>query len=153
MAHSMSLEERFWSKVDQTGDCWLWTAGLDSSRYGRFRVGHRQVLAHRFAYELMVGPAAPNLDHRATCPRHCVHPLHLRPATPKQNAENRVGTNANNKSGVRGVSWSKGAWRGYVKHDGKTVYVGSFADIGDAEKAVIAKRLELFTYNDLDRVA
>lgn len=43
-------------------------------------------------------------------------------------------------------------WAGQVTHDGKAYWVGVFEDILEAEAAVIAKRLELFTYNELDRV-
>lgn len=30
------LGERFWSKVDSSGECWLWTAVLNSAGYGRY---------------------------------------------------------------------------------------------------------------------
>jgi hypothetical protein len=148
--------ERFWEKVDRSGDCWLWTSQLVGRReYGLFWSGQRNVLAHRFAYELLVGPISEGyeLDHRHTCPGKCVNPDHLRPVTHKQNLENRP-IFSNSKSGVRGVSWNKssGRWIAKVGHDNKSVYVGSFKAIEDAEAAVIAKRNELFTHNDLDRV-
>jgi hypothetical protein len=38
-----------------------------------------------------------------------------------------------------------------VKHNGKSVYVGRFWTIEEAEAAVIAKRIELYTHNDADR--
>ena len=28
--------ERFWSKVDKSGDCWLWTASCARSGYGQY---------------------------------------------------------------------------------------------------------------------
>ena len=39
-----------------------------------------------------------------------------------------------------------------LQHDGHGVEVGRFASLAEAETAVIAERLELFTHNDLDRV-
>ena len=49
-------ETLFWQKVNKTDGCWLWTAYLNRTGYGQFRVNRRGVLAHRFAYELVVGP-------------------------------------------------------------------------------------------------
>jgi hypothetical protein len=79
----------------------------------------------------------------------------MREATHKQNSENLSGPTERSTSGVRGVTWHKRGkkWAGYVVHARKTHYVGLFVNIEDAERAVIAKRNELFTHNDLDRVA
>ena len=38
-----------------------------------------------------------------------------------------------------------------VGHNGKKIHVDTFDQIEDAERAVIEKRLEFFTYNDVDR--
>ena len=147
--------ERFWEKVDQTGDCWLWTAYTNSKGYGWWWSGESHVLAHRFAYTLLVGPipAGQQLDHRHTCPKNCVNPSHLRPVTPKQNSENHAGAYANSKSGVRGVTWNKGkkCWKAEVAHNRRRIHVGYFKSIEEAEIAVVAKRNELFTHNDADR--
>jgi len=76
------IQERFWAKVDKSGDCWLWTAMKSSSGYGKFDVGGRIVGAHRFAYELLLGPIpdALELDHLCRV-RNCVNPKHLEPVT------------------------------------------------------------------------
>jgi hypothetical protein len=54
------LLERYWSKVDKTGECWNWTASVyKDTGYGVFVVGGRTptiFTAHRFAYERFVGP-------------------------------------------------------------------------------------------------
>ena len=150
---------RFWPKVDKSGDCWLWTGSLDGRGYGTFylRAGTSPAKAHRFAYEAVVGPIPEgmSLDHRYTCLKNCVNPEHLRPVTHKQNMENRAGARAGSRSGVRGVLWEKrrNRWVARVKHDRKMYHVGEFVSLEDAEAAVIAKRNELFTHNDLDRVA
>jgi hypothetical protein len=93
------------------------------------------------------------LDHM--CHNHaCVNPDHLRVATRKQNSENRSGAYSNSGTGVRGVSWDKarGLYRATVMHNYKQVMVGRYETPEEAEEAVKAKRLELFTHNLLDRI-
>jgi hypothetical protein len=87
--HGLTVEERFWQKVEpepNTG-CWLWTGGLrGSGRYGQFRNGKRLGFAHRYAYELLVGPIPDGmqLDHLCRV-RLCVNPAHLEPVTAREN--------------------------------------------------------------------
>ena len=68
--------------------------------------------------------------------------------------ENRGGLCSKNTSGVRGVSWDKnaGRWRANVRHHGRTIYLGLFGTIEEAERVVVAKRNRLFTHNDADRL-
>lgn len=78
--------QRFWAKVDPTGPCWLWTAGVDGTGYGQLKVGKRTLKAHRFAYELLVGPVPDGLELDHLCRvRHCVNPGHLEPVTHAEN--------------------------------------------------------------------
>ena len=156
MPRKQTVEERFWAKVDKTGDCWTWTACGNADGYGRFCVNYKMEYAHRVAYSLTHGPIAEHMDIDHTCyNKSCVNPSHLRAATRKQNTENREGAQSNSKSGVRGVSWHKGSskWVAQVKHNGKAEHLGSFASIDAAERVVKARRLELFTHSDQDRVA
>lgn len=79
---------RFWTKVEFTGFCWLWTRALNSKGYGSFRTGGKHHLADRFAYELLVGfiPDDLQLDH--LCRIHnCVNPDHVEPVTPAVNSQ------------------------------------------------------------------
>lgn len=89
--HSPILE-RFWAKVDKNGPdgCWIWTASTVNG-YGQFGSGGRTVRAHRFAYELLIGPIPDgmHLDHLCQTPP-CVNPAHLEPVLPAINAK-RVG--------------------------------------------------------------
>ena len=150
----MTPEERFWPKVDKTGDCWLWTGSITPNGYGQFSVNGRPAYAHRWAYAHHFGPIPKGMVIDHTCHnRGCVNPAHLRAATHKQNMENRCGSTVKSRSGVRGVTWDArcGRWRAYAVHHGKYVHVGAFATVAEAEAAVIAARLELFTHNDADR--
>jgi hypothetical protein len=81
--------DRFWPKVDKdlSSGCWNWTASLVTGGYGGFADDQlRPVRAHRFAYELLVGPipAGLHLDHLCRN-RRCVNPAHLEPVTNPEN--------------------------------------------------------------------
>lgn len=145
---------RFRDKTEKRGDCIVWTGYIGPKGYAAFRNGGKPQLVHRFSYERHFGaiPQGMQVDH--TCHnRACVQPLHLRLASNKQNSENITGATARSASGVRGVTASgkNGRWRASVGHRGRQVHVGMFANLADAEAAVIAKRNELFTHNDADR--
>jgi hypothetical protein len=87
---------RFWAKVRDAEDlspngmsgCMIWTAQIIPSGYGTFRMNNprRQVVAHRVAYELVIGaiPEGLELDH--LCRRRCcVNPAHLEAVTHREN--------------------------------------------------------------------
>jgi len=95
--------ERFWSYVDKSGECWTWT-GYKKNGYGAFWITRdgvdRMQQAHRFAYELELGPIPEGmtLDHLChtavaddcregfDCPHPaCVRPDHLDPMSLSNN--------------------------------------------------------------------
>lgn len=93
--HGRSLEKRFWEKVDKTGDCWLWTAMLNTGGYGLIRVARKMVFAHRLAFEMVRGPIPDGLflDHLCRV-RHCVNPDHLEVVTMRENVLRGIGPTA-----------------------------------------------------------
>lgn len=84
----LSIEDRFWRKVDKTSTCWLWTASkVPGTGYASFQVSSaKRVNAHRWAYEALVGPIprGMQLDHLCRV-RHCVNPAHLEAVPPVVN--------------------------------------------------------------------
>lgn len=96
-----SPEDRFWSKVDKGGDCWVWTAGRIKRGYGRFRMYGRRYLAHRVAYLLSVGPIPDGMGvlHRCDNPP-CCNPAHLFLGTDADNSRDMV-TKGRNAYGER----------------------------------------------------
>lgn len=90
-------KERFLSRLDQTGDCWLWTGALTDG-YGNVVIGQRNYRAHRVAYELFVGPVPDKLYVLHRCDvRNCCRPDHLFVGTP---FENVMDCNAKSRRGA-----------------------------------------------------
>jgi hypothetical protein len=85
-----SVSQRFWAKVNEDGECWVWTGSKIGKGYGQFTQGGtaRQMLAHRWAYEAMVDliPEGLELDHLCRN-KACVNPEHLEPVTHAVNIE------------------------------------------------------------------
>jgi hypothetical protein len=92
-----SLPERFWPKVDKTGECWLWMAGKTADGYGVIGAGGRagrDLLAHRVAWELTNGPIPVDTWVLHNCPGgdnpSCVNPAHLYLGTRLENTRDAV---------------------------------------------------------------
>lgn len=72
---------RFMSKVNipfASGTCWTWRGGRNGDGYSTFNDGRRNVGAHRYSYETLVGPIPEGLELDHLCRnRLCVRPDHL----------------------------------------------------------------------------
>ena len=79
--------ERFWVKVDASGDCWEWTASTRGAGYGQFGWAPDRIIdAHRVVWELLVGPIPEGLTIDHLCRNKiCVNPDHLEVVTYQEN--------------------------------------------------------------------
>ena len=74
-------ETKFWSRVEvgRPNDCWNWT-GCVTSGYGQVYRAPKFLLAHRYAWEISVGPLSDRLTLHHICRNKvCVNPNHLVP--------------------------------------------------------------------------
>lgn len=90
MTETYEHEERFWSKVDASASCWVWTGASAGNGYGKLgrTVNGKTAYpyAHRYAYELLVGPIPGGLVIDHLCKnRKCVNPDHLEAVTQRSN--------------------------------------------------------------------
>lgn len=82
--------EKFWSRVEQVGDCWMWTGATAGSKstYGYFYPEDRTSMtyAHRWVYEQAFGPIPDgwHVDHLCRAAL-CCNPAHLEAVTPEEN--------------------------------------------------------------------
>lgn len=82
------LPAAFHGRLEFTsGGCWVFLGATQTRGYGSVAIGGgRSGLAHRVAYEALVGPipAGLTLDHLCEVKR-CVNPTHLEPVTRAEN--------------------------------------------------------------------
>ena len=99
------MEDRFWSYVDKTSSCWLWTGCKTSFGYGSCYNGSFNPLlkrkarigAHRVSYEIHYGkiPAGMCVLHKCDVPA-CVNPNHLFLGTKLDNMIDKENKNRGN---------------------------------------------------------
>ncbi len=87
---SKSFKERFMDRVsiEPVTDCWMWIGAVNNKGYGVFNPSSNSgnTLAHRWSYELYIGPITDGLQIDHVCNvRLCVNPEHLQLATAREN--------------------------------------------------------------------
>jgi hypothetical protein len=100
------IAERFWSKVDRTGDCWLWLGSRHKFGYGNFNpTRNKKVGAHRVAWELTFGPVPEGLWVLHSCDNSpCCRPDHLFLGTPLDNHADMMAKNRQAKGDRMGYA-------------------------------------------------
>lgn len=125
MAHrnsTLSLSDRFWSKVDRNGPipshcpelgpCWMWTGCTRKDGYGSFTLrSYKSMLAHRVAYLLHFGSLADDVcvlhrcDNRAGC-----RPDHFFTGSQTDNIHDMEAKGRGRHRCGEAASWSKLTW-------------------------------------------
>ena len=150
-----NTEARFWSKVNKTASCWLWTGGTYSNGYGKFAVGRKRPGPHVYSFVLHGGviPTGHVVDHICMTPL-CVRPDHLHAVTRKGNNEHMSGAQRNSKSGIRGVIYDDRFRRPWIAtaKSGDLKYVERFATCEEAEVAVSRWRAKHMTNSLKDQI-
>lgn len=124
-------DERFWSKVEKTESCWLWTGGTGLS-YGVYVRDGKTWVAHRWSYTVHFGdiPDGLVIDHLCRTPR-CVRPDHLEAVTLAENSRRAAATRKNQRECGRGHVLTGDAKR--TRKDG-VVYCGTCANLTQAKR-------------------
>lgn len=105
MLINSAITNRFWTKVNKTQDCWLWTANTCRDGYGNITANKIQYKAHRYSL-LIHGVAVPKgsiVMHTCDNPS-CVRPEHLIVATQQDNIKDKVIKNRQAVGEAIGVS-------------------------------------------------
>lgn len=81
--------ERFWNKVDKSGECWLWTGTTDGTfGYGILRRNGKLYRAHRWLFIQLNNCEPEAVLHTCDNPP-CVNPAHLVGGTRSENNTDR----------------------------------------------------------------
>ena len=113
---------RFWSKVvmGSRDECWAWLGQITEKGYASFSVERKPYPAHRYAFEVMIGPIPDGLTLDHLCRnRGCVNPFHVEPVTNRVNVLRGIGPSAVNaikETCARGHD----NWRTSRRADGRT---------------------------------
>ena len=99
-----SISDRFWEKVDKSGDCWIWTGCRHAQGYGQMRIGSKADgtytvrRATRICWEMHYGAIPDGLlvCHHCDTPE-CVKPDHLFLGTHQDNTRDAIVKGRHNK--------------------------------------------------------
>lgn len=69
-------KENFWSKLDKSGECWLFAGKGRDGEYGKVKIGGKTKRTHRLAWEMVHGETHLHILHTCDIPL-CCNPHHL----------------------------------------------------------------------------
>ena len=137
----MSLEKRFWAKVDRRSDdeCWEWTACKNSDGYGSIYCEGRMLKAHRVSWEINVDEIPDGMDVLHHCDNpSCVNPTHLFVGTKRDNMLDAYAKGRKTQIGERNgfsiltrkqvIQIKKGVSNAEFKHGDKSSFARYWAD-------------------------
>lgn len=125
-------------------------AGSDDGQgYVSIRIDGRAYLAHRLVWLYVYGVwPERQIDHRYGI-RNDNRLSELREATNKQNQHNQRKAQGSNKSGLLGVSYSRGKPRARIRVDGKQKHLGTFDTAELAQAAYLEAKAVLHPFQTL----
>jgi hypothetical protein len=88
----VTMNERFWSKVNKSTECWEWNGKKNWMGYGKFKLDGFEWQAHRFAYfEANALVSSEKVIDHLCRNRGCVRPSHLQLVTQRTNVLRGIG--------------------------------------------------------------
>lgn len=101
---NISIEERFWDKVNKKGEdeCWNWNACIDNYGYGLQNCNGATERTHRLSWKIHNGEIPEGVDVLHRCDnRKCCNPKHLFLGTSLDNIKDMVAKNRQSKGESR----------------------------------------------------
>lgn len=121
----------------------------NSNLYLRIAVDGRKYQAHRLAWLYMRGEWPPHqIDHRDTDKLNNRW-KNIRPATNRQNGQNKRKAQANNKSGFLGVRRRGNKYGAAIEDNGKELWLGTFEAPEPAHAAYLEAKAKHHEYQTL----
>lgn len=124
----------FWSKVNKTDSCWLWTGGRTTAGYGLISSKGKRAYVHRYSWELFRPiPSGMLICHKCDV-RHCVKPTHLFAGTQKDNMDDMKRKGRDDKRAHKGEK----QW-GHKLTDGKVRLIRAMFNTGRFNHATLGR--------------